>query len=72
MLIKKIKIIYNGMLAGYEILLQIKDHNLNFKEVEMHCDYDIMGTSNQNSVNLGIKVLLAICGNINLSRLIIL
>ena len=38
----------NNMSAGSEILLYIKDHNLKFTEVEIHCRYDLDQCSSQN------------------------
>ena len=58
--IEKIKINHSGMSAGSEILLQIKKHGLNVKEVPISCRYDIDDTSTHNPVVHGVKVLSSI------------
>lgn len=55
--IHNIRINNNCMSAGSEILLQIKDHNLTFEEVQIHCRYDVEGASTHNPVAHGTKVL---------------
>ena len=55
--IQKIRINNNCMSAGSEILLQIKDQNLTFEEVQIHCRYDVEGASTHNPVSHGTKVL---------------
>jgi len=58
--INKITIGNNGMSAGSEILLQVKEHGLRIKEVPITCRYDIEDTSTHNPVVHGLKVLASI------------
>jgi glycosyltransferase involved in cell wall biosynthesis len=55
--INSINISGTGMSAGSEILIQIKDKNLNIAEVPIHVRYDIEDTSSQNPVAHGVLVL---------------
>lgn len=66
--INKIKIGNNGMSAGSEILLQVKEHGLRIKEVPITCRYDIEDTSTHNPVVHGIKVLAGIITEIEYKR----
>lgn len=66
--IEKIKINGNGMSAGSEILMQIKDNDLKFEEVEIHCDYKVEKASKQNAVSHGVKVLVNILGEIEMRK----
>ncbi len=66
--IEKIKIDGDGMSAGSEILLQAKDNNLKVKEVEIQCRYDIEGTSTENPVGHGLRVLVDLLQNMELRR----
>jgi glycosyltransferase involved in cell wall biosynthesis len=64
------KIQFNGddMSAGSEILLQAKDHNLKYTEVEIHCRYDLNGCSTQNPFSHGTKVLMHILKDMEYRR----
>ncbi|MDP2767178.1 MAG: glycosyltransferase family 2 protein [Candidatus Methanoperedens sp.] len=66
--IEKIRINENDMPAGSEILMQIKDHDLKFKEVEIHCNYDVEDTSSQNPMTHGFSVLMSILNTIGEKR----
>jgi glycosyltransferase involved in cell wall biosynthesis len=66
--IEKIRVKDSDMSAGSEILMQIKDHSLTFKEVEIHCDYDVENASSQNPVSHGVKVLIQILKDMELRR----
>jgi len=66
--IEKIKIKGRGMSAGSEVLMQAKDHDLKFKEVEIHCSYDVENVSSQNPVSHGVKVLIQILSDMELRR----
>jgi glycosyltransferase involved in cell wall biosynthesis len=46
--IETLKVNGNGMSAGSEILLQIKDNDLKVKEVDISCKYDLEDTSTQD------------------------
>jgi glycosyltransferase involved in cell wall biosynthesis len=56
--IEAIKISGNGMSAGSEILLQIKENNLRIKEVAICCNYDLENTSKQDPVTHGLNVIM--------------
>lgn len=64
------KIRFNGedMSAGSEILLQAKDHDFKFTEVEIHCRYDLEDCSSQNPFVHGSRVLLQVLKNMELRR----
>ena len=66
--IEKININTINMSAGSEILMQINDHHLKIKEVEIHCSYDVEKTSTQNPVSHGIGVLLGILREIEFKK----
>ncbi len=66
--IEKISINNNDMSAGSEILMQIKDHDLKFKEVEIHCNYDVENASSQNPIAHGFSVLMSILNIIGEKR----
>ncbi len=66
--IETIRIKDTDMSAGSEILLQIKENNLNFKEVEIHCNYDVEDASSQNPVSHGVKVLVQILRDMELRK----
>jgi len=66
--IEKIRINDTDMSAGSEILMQIKDHDLMFKEVEIHCTYDVENASSQNPAIHGFKVLMKILGDMEFRR----
>jgi dolichol-phosphate mannosyltransferase len=66
--IEKISIKDNDMPAGSEILMQIKDHDLKFKEVGIHCNYDVENASSQNPVSHGFSVLMSILNNVGEKR----
>jgi glycosyltransferase involved in cell wall biosynthesis len=57
-----------GMSAGSEILIQIKDKNLNIVEVPINVRYDIEETSSQNPIKHGFLVLYKIIGMISYQR----
>jgi len=57
--IERIRIHGNDMSAGSEILLQIKEHDLKFEEVEIGCSYD-GETSTHNPIHHGLEVLASI------------
>lgn len=65
--IEKIRFNEEDMSAGSEILLQAKDYGLKFTEVEIHCRYDIEGSS-QNPFVHGSRVLLQVLKNMELRR----
>ncbi|MDP4117489.1 MAG: glycosyltransferase family 2 protein [Bacteroidota bacterium] len=50
----------DGMSVGSEILLNMRDHNLKFAEVEIHCRYDLEQCSSQNPFAHGLGVMLQI------------
>ena len=60
--IEAIQISENGMSAGSEILLQIKENNLRVKEVDISCNYDLENTSKQDPVTHGLDVILYLIG----------
>lgn len=66
--IERIKINENGMSAGSEILLQVKDNRLNVEEVEIHCRYDVEDASTQNPIRHGVAVLLVLLQDMELRR----
>jgi dolichol-phosphate mannosyltransferase len=66
--IEKIRVNYTDISAGSEILMQIKDQNLEYKEVEIDCNYDVGNTSSQYPVNHRVKVLIWILKDIELRR----
>lgn len=66
--IEKISINDDDMSAGSEILMQVNKHDLAFKEVEIHCNYNVDKTSTQNPVSHGVKVLVKILKDIELKR----
>ena len=66
--ISVINISGNGMSAGSEILIQIKDKDLSIVEVPIHVRYDIEDTSTQNPVTHGVFVLYHIIGMISYRR----
>lgn len=66
--IEKIRFKGNDMSAGSEILMQIKDHDLKFEEVEIHCNYNVEKASNQNPVSHGVRVLAQIISDIELRK----
>lgn len=61
---------FNGedMSAGSEILVQAKDHNLKYTEVEIHCRYDLEDCSSQNPFVHGSRVLLQILKEMKFRR----
>ncbi len=58
----------DGMSAGSEILLQVKDNKLKVEEVEIHCSYDVERASTENPVSHGVKVLLILLHDMELRR----
>lgn len=66
--IECIKVSGNGMSAGSEILLQIKEHDLRFTEVPIKVRYDLEDTSSQNPISHGVSVLNAIVGMLGYRR----
>jgi len=66
--IGSIRITDDGMSAGSEILLQIKDKDLKFKEVPICCSYDVEDTSTQDPVSHGVGVLLTLLRDMELRR----
>ena len=66
--IESIRINGNGMSAGSEILLQIKDKDLRFGEVPITCSYDVERASTQGPVKHGIGVLLILLRDMELRR----
>lgn len=66
--IEKIRFNREDMSAGSEILLQAKDHNLKFTEVEIHCRYDLEECSSQNPFVHGSKVLMPILKDMEFRR----
>lgn len=63
-----IRISGNGMSAGSEILLQIKDNDLSFAEVPINCSYDVERASTQGPVRHGVGVLLTLLHDMELRR----
>lgn len=63
-----IRIDGDGMSAGSEILLQVKDNNLKIEEVEIHCRYDVEDASTENPVSHGVRVLLNLLHDMELRR----
>lgn len=63
-----IRIDDDGMSAGSEILLQIKDNNLKIEEAEIHCSYDVERASTQDPVRHGVEVLLILLQDMELRR----
>lgn len=66
--IERIRINGDDMSAGSEILYQMKESDLKFKEVEIHCNYDLEDTSSQNPINHGVKVLVQIFRDMELRK----
>lgn len=66
--IERIYIKGNDMSAGSEVLLQARDHDLQIKEVEIHCSYNVERGSTQNPVSHGVKTLLTILHDMELRR----
>ncbi len=66
--IEKIRIKDNDMSAGSEILMQMKDHDLKFEEVEIHCNYGVEKTSSKNPMAHGFSVLMSILNNVGTKR----
>jgi glycosyltransferase involved in cell wall biosynthesis len=66
--IEKININTNNMSAGSEILMQINDHRLKIKEVEIHCSYDVERASTQNPVKHGLGVLVDVLKQIEYKK----
>jgi glycosyltransferase involved in cell wall biosynthesis len=66
--INVIKINGNGMAAGSEILIQIKDRNFTIAEVPINVRYDLKETSSQNPVTHGFSVLYKVIGMISYHR----
>ena len=66
--IERIYIKGSDMSAGSEVLLQAKDLDLQIKEVEIHCSYDVERGSTQNPVSHGVKTLLKILHDMELQK----
>jgi glycosyltransferase involved in cell wall biosynthesis len=66
--IENIRLRGDNMSAGSEILLHMKDHNLKFEEVEIHCRYDLEQCSSQNPFAHGLGVALQILKDMELRR----
>lgn len=66
--IESIRITGDGMSAGSEILLQIKDKDLSFAEVPINCSYDVERASTQGPVRHGVGVLLTLLHDMELRR----
>jgi glycosyltransferase involved in cell wall biosynthesis len=66
--IEAMRIDGNGMSAGSEILLQIRDNNLKVEEVEIRCRYDVKDASTQDPVSHGLQVLLSLLQDMELKR----
>ncbi|MFZ3166838.1 MAG: glycosyltransferase family 2 protein [Candidatus Methanoperedens sp.] len=66
--IEKISINTNNMSAASEILMQVNDHHLKVKEVEIHCSYDVERASTQNPVSHGLGVLWGILREIEFKK----
>ena len=66
--IESIRINRSDMSGGSEILLQIKDNDLKFKEVPITCSYDVEDASTQNPVSHGVGVLLTLLHDMELRR----
>ena len=58
----------NGMAAGSEILIQVKDKNFSIVEVPINVRYDLKETSSQNPIRHGFSVLYKIIGMISYHR----
>ena len=66
--IQAIKVSGNGMSAGSEILLQVKDHGFSVAEVPITVRYDLENTSSQHPVSHGMSVLSKIIGMVGYRR----
>lgn len=66
--IECIRIYGDGMSAGSEILLQVKDNNLKLAEVEIHCRYDVERASTESPVSHGVRVLLNLLHDMKIRR----
>jgi glycosyltransferase involved in cell wall biosynthesis len=66
--IDRIRINGDGMSAGSEILLQIKDYNLKVEEVEIRCSYDVERASTENPVSHGARVLFNLLQDMEIRR----
>ncbi len=66
--IESIRIYDDGMSAGSEILLQVKDNNLKLAEVEIHCRYDVERASTESPVSHGVRVLLNLLRDMEIRR----
>jgi len=66
--IDRIRIDADGMSAGSEILLQIKENNLKVEEVEILCSYDVERASTENPVRHGMRVLFNLLHDIEIRR----
>jgi glycosyltransferase involved in cell wall biosynthesis len=66
--IDRIRIDADGMSAGSEILLQIKDNNLKVEEVEILCSYDVERASTENPVSHGMRVLFNLLHDMEIRR----
>ncbi len=66
--IERIRINRDGMSAGSEILCQMKENDLKFKEVEIYCNYNLEETSSQNPINHGVKILIQIFRDLELRK----
>lgn len=66
--IEKIWLLGDDMSAGSEILLYIRDHNLKFTEVEIHCRYDLEQCSSQNPFVHGLGVMLHLLRDMEFRR----
>jgi glycosyltransferase involved in cell wall biosynthesis len=66
--IENIRLRGDNMSAGSEILLHMKDYNLKFAEVEIHCRYDLEQCSSQNPLVHGMGVVFQILKDMELRR----
>jgi glycosyltransferase involved in cell wall biosynthesis len=65
--IENININANNMSADSEILIQINDHHLKIKEVEVQCDYDV-NYQTENPVRHGLKVLVNVIHDMEFNK----
>jgi len=66
--IEKIKINENGMSAGSDILLQVRDKGLKIEEVPIKCRYDVERASTHNPLSHGISVLVKLLRDMEVRR----
>jgi len=66
--IETINVSGNGMSAGSEILLQVKENDLKVKEVNISCKYDIEDTSTQDPVTHALGIIVYLLSQLKLRK----